>query len=151
MVRVAEQTLAYCSQCKMDLSATVVAMRGDQIVRVQCRTCRGERAFKAPKGVTDPKQAPPPKSASTKAARTPSGEREDHSVSAEWRKALLAHKDRPLNPYSTKNPTAVGDRIAHPSFGEGVVLKQIHPNKAEIIFEMDLKVLITGGPRASAA
>jgi hypothetical protein len=146
MVRVAEEVLAYCSQCKMDLKATVVAMRGDQVVRVQCRTCRGERAFKAPKGVTDPKQAPPPRT-TTRGARTASGEREDHSVAAEWRKVLLAHKDRPLNPYNAKAPMAVGDRIAHPTFGEGVVMKQIHPNKAEIIFEMDLKVLITGGPR----
>ena len=95
MVRVAEQVLAYCSQCKMDLGATVVAMKGDQVVRVQCRTCRGERAFKAPKGVTDPKMAPPAKT-TARGARTASGEREDHSVGAEWRKALLAHKDRPF-------------------------------------------------------
>ncbi len=146
MVRVAEQTLAYCSQCKMDLSATVVAMKGDQVLRVQCRTCRGERAFKAPKGVTDPKQAPPPK-ATTRRARTASGEKEDRSVGAEWRKEMLARKDRPLNPYSSKAETKVGDRIAHPTFGEGIVMKQIHPNKAEILFEMDLKVLITGGAR----
>ena len=147
MVRVAEQVLAYCTQCKMDLSATVVAMKGDQVLRVQCRTCRGERAFKAPKGVTDPKQAPPPR-ATTRGARTASGEREDHSVAAEWRKVLLAHGNRPLNVYSPKAQTSVGDRISHPTFGEGVVMKNIHPNKAEIIFEMDLKVLITGGPGA---
>jgi hypothetical protein len=60
---------------------------------------------------------------------------------------MMAHKDRPLNPYNAKAQMAVGDRIAHPTFGEGVVMKQIHPNKAEIIFEMDLKILITGGPR----
>jgi len=130
----------------MDLGATVVAMKGDQVVRVQCRTCRGERAFKAPKGVTDPKQAPPPRT-TTRSARTASGEREDHSVAAEWRKEMNARKGRPLNPYSAKGQTSIGDRIAHPTFGEGVVMKNIHPNKAEILFEMDLKVLITGGPR----
>lgn len=148
MVRVAEQTLAYCGQCKMDLSATVVAMRGDQVVRVQCRTCRGERAYRAPKGVTDPKMAPPPKT-TTRGARTASGERPDHSVGAEWRKEMLAHKDRPANAYGAKNQMGVGDKIAHPTFGEGIVMKMIHPNKAEILFEMDLKVLICGGPRTN--
>lgn len=147
MVRVAEQVIAYCSQCKMDLGATVVAMKGDQVLRVQCRTCKGERAYKAPKGVNDPKMAPP-KKVTTRGARTASGEKEDHSVAAEWRKALLAHQSRPLNPYSSKAEMGVGDRIAHPTFGEGVVTKIIHPNKAEIIFEMDLKILIIGGPRA---
>jgi hypothetical protein len=131
----------------MDLSATVVAMRGDQIMRVQCRTCRGERAYKAPKGVNDPKQAPPPRT-TTRGARTASGERVDHSVGAEWRKAMLDHRDRPANPYGARNPVAIGDKISHPTFGEGIVMKQIHPNKAEILFEMDLKVLVTGGPRA---
>jgi hypothetical protein len=131
----------------MDLSATVVAMKGDQIMRVQCRTCRGERAYKAPKGINDPKMAPPPRT-TTRGARTDTGEKVDRSVAAEWRKVMLDHKDRPVNAYSAKAPVAIGDKIAHPTFGEGIVMKQIHPNKAEILFEMDLKVLITGGPRA---
>ncbi len=146
MVRVAEEVLAYCSQCKMDLKATVIAMKGDQVLRVQCRTCRGERGFKAPKGVNDPKMAPPPKT-TTRGARTASGERPDHSVAAEWRKEMTARKDRPLNSYNAKVQVNLGDRLLHPTFGEGIVMKQIHPNKAEILFEMDLKVLITGGPR----
>jgi len=149
MVRVAEEVLAYCSQCKMDLKATVVAMRGDQVLRVQCRTCRGERGFKPPKGVNDPKKAPPPR-ATTRGARTASGEREDHSVAAEWRKEMNAKKDRPTNAYSAKGQVKIGGKLAHPNFGEGVCMKLIHPNKAEILFEMDLKVLITGGPRELA-
>lgn len=147
MVRVAEEVLAYCNKCKMDLGATVVAMRGDQVLRVQCRTCRGERAYKAPKGVNDPKKAPAPKTPSTRAARGTSGERADHSVGAEWRKEMLIRKDRPLNTYNARVQVAVGDRLAHPTFGEGIIMKVIHPNKAEILFEMDLKVLIVGGSR----
>lgn len=148
MVRVAEEVLAYCSQCKMDLKATVVAMRGDQVLRVQCRTCRGERGFKPPKGVNAPKKAPAAGKGATRSAKTPKGEREDHSVAAEWRKEMLTRKDRPLNTYSAKLQVNIGDRLAHPTFGEGIVMKNIHPNKAEILFEMDLKVLITGGPRS---
>lgn len=147
MVRVAEEVLAYCSQCKMDLKATVVAMRGDQVLRVQCRTCRGERGFKPPKGVSDPKKAPASKT-TTRGANAAATKREDHSIEAEWRKEMNSKKDRPLNPYNAKAQFEIGDRLAHPTFGEGVVMKLIHPNKAEILFEMDLKILITGGPRS---
>lgn len=146
MVKVAEEVIAYCSQCKMDLAAMVVAMKGDQIVRVECKTCRKERGYKAPKGILEPGMAPPPKK-TTRGARTETGERVDRSVGAEWKKALLQYKDRPINNYSAKMAVGVGDRIAHPTFGEGIVMKPIHPNKAEILFEMDLKVLIVGGAR----
>jgi len=144
MVRVAEEVLAYCSQCKMDLGATVVAMKGDQIVRVECKTCRKERAFKAPKGVTDPKKAPAAKKG--KATRKDAGEKADNSIANEWRKVMLAHPDAP-QAYSSKAKLGLGDKIKHPTFGEGIVMKHIHPNKAEIIFEMDLKILICGGAR----
>ncbi len=144
MARVAEEVLSYCSSCRLDLRATVVAMKGDQIIKVQCKTCRGERLYKAPKGVTDPSKAPPPK---TRAGRTASGEKADHSVGTEWRNAMNSHRSRPLQTYSAKLQVSIGDRIAHPTFGEGVVLKHIHPNKAEIIFEMDIKTLICGGPK----
>ena len=145
MPKVAEEVLAYCSSCRLDLIAMIVAMKGDKIVRVQCKTCRGERAFKAPKGVTDPALAPPPKK-QARAARTDSGEKVDHSVGAEWRKAMNANNTKPLHSYSAKGGFAVNDRVKHPTFGEGVVLKHIHPNKSEIIFEMDIKTLITGAP-----
>ena len=146
MVKVAGEVLAYCSQCKMDLTAAVVAMRGDQIVRVMCKTCRKERAYKSPKGVTDPGKAPPAKT-TTRGARTDTGERVDYSVGAEWRKAMAKYAQAKANPYSAKNPVGVNDKLIHPTFGEGIVTKLIHPNKAEILFEMDLKVLICGGHR----
>jgi hypothetical protein len=146
MPRVAEEVLAYCSSCRLDLGAVIVAMKGDQILRVQCKTCRGERAYKSPKGVTDPSKAPPPKT-QARSARTDTGEKIDHSVAAEWRKLMNQYKQNPANPYSAKAPLAIHDRVKHPTFGEGVVLKHIFPNKAEIIFEMDVKTLICGGAK----
>ncbi len=143
--RVAQEVIAYCSQCKMDLAAVIVAMKGDQIVRVECKTCRKERAYKAPKGVTDPGAAPAKKT--TRGARTETGERVDTSIAAEWKKIMQAHVQTPAQAYSAKGKFAVGDKVKHPTFGEGIVMKHIFPNKMELIFEMDLKILICGGPR----
>lgn len=144
-VKVASEVLAYCSQCKMDLAATVVAMKGDQIVRVECKTCKKERGYKPPKGVTDPKAAPAKKTRASKSKAD--GEKADRSIAAEWQKIMLAHPNSPVVNYSTKAKFAVGDKVKHPTFGDGIVMKHIYPNKAEVIFEMDLKILICGGQK----
>lgn len=147
MVQVAGEVLAFCSQCKMDLIATVVAMKGDKIVRVHCKTCKKERAYKSPKGLNEPGQIPAKKA--TRGARTETGEKVDRSVGAEWRKAMSELSQYKANPYSAKGQMAVKDKLAHPTFGEGVVTRLIHPNKVEVLFEMDLKVLVCGGPRST--
>ena len=138
MAKVAQEVLAYCGNCKMDLVAMVVAMKGDQIVRVDCKTCKKERAYKAPKGIDTPA---PKKPKATKESNKAA------SIEEEWRKIMNAHKNSPEYAYSGKIKMNVGDRIKHPTFGNGVVMKHIYPNKAEILFEMDLKVLICGGQK----
>lgn len=145
MAKVAEEVLAYCSSCKMDLIAVIVAMKGDMIVKVKCKTCKGERGFKAPKGVKDPgmNAVAAPKSPR---AKKEAGEKADHSVGSEWRKVLLETDGAPLHVYSAKTYYGYHHHIKHPTFGLGVVMKHIHPNKMEVLFEMDLKTLICGLP-----
>ena len=52
---------------------------------------------------------------------------------------------RPVKNYAANEPFQVGDRLSHPTFGEGVVQKLIFPNKMEIIFRNDIKTLIHAG------
>ena len=135
---VAQETLAYCTSCKMDLNSVVVAMKGDRIAKVQCLTCKKEHTFKAAKGVTTPKKK-------TTKKKKDSAEATATSIEAEWEKLMAQHKDAPMKPYSMKGAFLLGDKIHHPSFGDGIVGKLIYPNKIEIIFRTDLKVLIYGG------
>jgi hypothetical protein len=142
------EALAYCTSCKMDLNHVVVAMKGDRIAKVQCFTCKKEHAYKAPKGVTEPSAAP-----KTKAPRKKSAAAEEaaiHSIEVEWQKLMLTHKDAPLKSYSLKGNFALGDKLNHPNFGEGIVGKLIYPNKLEVIFRTDVKVLIHAGAPAGA-
>lgn len=136
-----KETLAYCTACKMDLNHVIVAMKGDRIAKVQCQTCKKEHVYKAPKGVTEPGKAPKSRSKKKESAE----EATSHSIEAEWQKLMLTHKDAPTKAYGMKNSFGLGDKIAHPTFGEGIVGKLIYPNKIEVIFQMDLKVLIHGG------
>jgi hypothetical protein len=63
----------------------------------------------------------------------------------EWEKLMVAHRATPTKNYSMKAHFALGDKLAHPTFGEGIVGKLIYPNKLEVIFRTDVKVLIHAG------
>lgn len=143
---VAKETLAYCTSCKMDLNHVIVAMQGDRIAKVQCKTCKKEHSYKPPKGVTEPpsKDSPVEKvKTARKAAKK--AETEAVPVENEWEKLMANHKGAPIKPYSTKEQFVLGDKLNHPNFGEGIVGKLIYPNKIEVIFRNDVKVLIHGG------
>ncbi|MBC7692436.1 MAG: hypothetical protein H7222_11795 [Methylotenera sp.] len=139
---VGKDALSYCSSCKMDLNHTIVSMKGDKLHRVQCRTCKKEHVFKAPKGLTEPATDKPEKKARAKKSSEP---KVDHSIGAEWEKLMASHKHLPTKPYSTKMHFALGEKISHPTFGDGIIAKHIHPNKVEVVFQTDLKVLIHSG------
>ncbi|MBI3542566.1 MAG: hypothetical protein HY075_04750, partial [Deltaproteobacteria bacterium] len=48
--------------------------------------------------------------------------------------------------YTAKAKLALGDVVQHPMFGDGVVMRIQHPDKAEIIFQNDVKLLIHSRP-----
>ncbi|MGZ3688029.1 MAG: hypothetical protein ACXWPM_03625 [Bdellovibrionota bacterium] len=130
-----KEVISFCTSCKMDLNHVIIAMKGDRIAKVQCLTCKKEHAYKAAKGATEPKKKRAKKDA----------EPEGNPIEAEWEKLMAQHKDAPVKSYNTKGHFTLGDKISHPTFGDGIVGKLIYPNKLEVIFRHDLKVLIYGG------
>lgn len=137
---VAQETLAYCTSCKIDLAHLIVSMKGDKIAKVECKTCKKTHGYKAPKGVTE--VAPKKKRASKKSE---DGSPSASTIEAEWEKLMASHREAPFKGYTPKTKFLLGDKIKHPSFGEGIVGKLIYPNKLEVIFRTDIKVLIHGG------
>jgi hypothetical protein len=137
-VKVGSEILAYCGQCKMDLWATIVAMVGKEVARVQCRTCKGTRAYKPPKSIKDPNTALQNK----KSQNNKKEENQSVPVSIEWEKQMHEKVNAKKIPYSIKVKLNAGDVITHPSFGDGIVLKTIFPDKAEILFKDDIKTLL---------
>ena len=133
---VAKEVLSYCTSCKIDLQHIVVAMKGDKVAKVQCKTCKKEHAFRAPKGVTEP----PPK----KKKKSAEPAAQARSISAEWEKLMAEKKAAPTRNYNAKTIFALGDKLTHPSFGDGIVGRLIYPNKVEVIFRNDVKILIHG-------
>lgn len=137
---VAQEVLSYCTSCKIDLAHLIVSMKGDKIAKVECKTCKKTHAYKAPKGITE--VAPKKKRASKKSE---DGSPSATTIEAEWAKLMASHKDAPFKTYAMKGKFVLGDKIKHTNFGDGIVGKLIYPNKIEVIFQTDIKVLIHGG------
>ena len=55
-----------------------------------------------------------------------------------------ADMDRAPVPYSVRDLYYPGDRLAHPKLGEGVVQRQLGPNKIDVKFDGENKVLVMG-------
>ena len=116
-----------------------MAMVGGMPARVMCRTCKSEHNYKAKKGLKEPGTSTPRE---PRVAREP--KEKVVPVELEWMQQMNA-STKPLRVYAADEPFQAGDRVSHPIFGEGVVQKLIFPNKMEVIFRTDLKLLIHAG------
>lgn len=130
----------------MDLGHTIMAMVGGAPARVVCRTCKSEHNYKAKRGVSEPGGAETVRRTVAGGTRAPREKTVEKTVpvEVEWLKQLNA-STQPKREYAADQAFKAGDRILHPTFGEGIVQKLIYPNKIEILFRMDIKTLIHKG------
>jgi len=125
-----EHAVCYCTRCKMDLGHTIVAMIGDKIVRVKCRTCGSEHNYRD----RTKKSATVKRGGSTVKRATPV-----KSVERRWEEAIAKAKGPDL-PYDMSGTYKKGDVVLHMTFGSGVVL-EVFEKKIAIIFEDKERVL----------
>jgi hypothetical protein len=121
---------ALCSKCG-DVWHVVVAKVGQQIVKVQCKQCSGYHRYKSPHGAPTEKKLP-------SAIRPP---REPKAPVERFEKpAVAADLSRPSRPYRASELFEVGERIDHPSFGQGVI-EIAEPGKITVFFGSGRRVL----------
>lgn len=131
---------ALCSKCG-DVWHVVVAKVGEQIVKVQCKQCSGYHRYRSPHGAPVEKKLPA-------AIRPP---RETKPPVERFEKpAVPADLTRPSRPYRASELFEVGDRIDHPSFGQGVV-ELSEPGKITVFFGAGRRVLVQAKAPATAS
>lgn len=128
------ELLHHCTKCGLTLNHRITLMNGSVPARVLCLTCKSERAFRA---VNTPGSSIKRKVASgtvrSSTARTAS---EDSA----WRLKLSDRSKTPQT-YAASGRFQLDDHIYHPTFGRGVVVEFIHPDKIKVFFEDGVKVL----------
>lgn len=135
MTQTGKQVLSFCGSCRMDLSHTIVAMLGDRIIKVECRTCKKIHAYKSAKGINEPV----PKSTKIPGKNEPT----KIPIEVEWER-LIKTSAKPPKTYTIRTAFIEGDKLVHVNFGMGIVKKVIPPNKIEVVFKDDIRLLVTG-------
>lgn len=123
-----------CGKCG-DVWHVVVAKVGARVAKVQCKQCGGLHGYRPPGGSA--------KSAPTRERRSAAPARARGPGRAAPAGPLVAlDRSKPLRSYHMQDTFAVGDRLLHPTFGEGVVELIIGPQKVQVAFVGARRVLV---------
>ena len=125
---------ALCAKCG-DVWHVVVAKVGEQIAKVQCKQCGGYHRYKSPHDAPKEKRQP---SVAERAARPA---RQAKPVERFEKPAVAADLTKPARSYRASESFAVGERVEHPSFGQGVV-EISEPGKITVFFASGRRVLV---------
>ena len=134
---------AFCTKCKMDLLHKIIAVVSGTPVRVECRTCMTSHNYRAAKGVREPGAAPP--IAPPRATATGSSPRaaSPRSKIADDLPALPPDNVHILV-YKISERFRPEQWVQHKTFGIGVVVREVPPDKIEVRFGREDKVLVHG-------
>jgi len=127
---------ALCSKCG-DVWHVVVAKVGEQIVKVQCKQCGGYHRYKSPHGA--PKEVRQPSMFGPRPQRAPAADKAP--VERFAKPAVAADLSKPARTYRASERYEVGERVEHPSFGQGVV-ETSEPGKITVFFGSGRRVLV---------
>ena len=144
---------AFCTKCKLDLTHRIIAMVGDAVKRVECKTCGSHHNYRRPKSERDARMAKLEKrdeerraavssGGGSKAAREERAARAEREQTSAWEHAIAGKPSSAFVPYRISLHFGQGDLVKHPKFGDGVVAKVIDSSKVEILFK--------DGPRTMA-
>lgn len=133
-LKVGSDIVYYCNRCALDLGHTILAMVGGEPARVRCNTCRSERNYRQKarlSKVLDSSDSP---------SRGVS--RPKVSAPEEYRVMLHANADKTPVTYRIDIAFQEKDVLDHPKFGRGVVMKLIHPDRMDVLFQDEARTLM---------
>jgi len=135
---------ALCSKCG-DVWHVVVAKVGEEIVRVICKECGAQHRYRNPNKAAASK----PRSSSSSTSSAPRAAREQKVVERFDAPHVAADLSKAVRPYKASERFAVGERVEHPTFGQGVV-ELSEPGKMTVFFAVGRKVLVQAKGDAAA-
>jgi hypothetical protein len=127
---VAQDVIAMCTKCKMELNHVVIAQNIEGIVeRVKCHTCGSEHKYRSSKKTSTVKTTK--KATSTK----------KNLSEKNFEKLSEKFMDKNPVPYNMSGMYNIDDVIQHGVFGKGIVVN---------IFFQKMEVIFADGPRILA-
>ncbi|WP_437820885.1 hypothetical protein [Sorangium sp. So ce1078] len=151
---------AWCTKCRLDLTHRIIAMVGDVVKKVECKTCMSHHLYRQPKSERESRAAAraasrssgEPRAASSASTRGGGVERLTAAQRAErdqtlaWERAIAGQPSGAFKPYRITLTFGEGELIHHSKFGDGVVAKVIDRGKIEILFKDGPRTMAHGQP-----
>lgn len=153
-----------CGKCNDVMGHTIMAMVGNDIVKVECRVCKSVHRYRPParvartKGPVTMKKGRDGEAVSSRQAMIgqttrpvvpkPAARKSSAAALAaealldDWRTAMRKHEGEEARPYAMNETFAAGNYIAHPTFGLGEVSAFVRPDKIDVLFEEGIKRLL---------
>lgn len=121
---------ALCSKCG-DVWHVIVAKVGESIVKVQCKECGGYHRYRTAAG----------KAATVKRTSNVGKPKVERVVERFDQPSIAADLSRPVRNYAATERFEPGDRLEHPTFGQGTV-ETVDGAKMTVFFVVGRKVLV---------
>ena len=131
-----------CTRCRAVLNHTIVAMVGEQIVRVECNTCHSVHNHHPVKPAKAPATAKAPQRKATTAPRAAKAD-PAAAAAAEWEALLSGMDPAQAMPYAMDGTYRVKTLLSHPQFGLGVV-QLVQQGKIDVLFRDGKRLLRCG-------
>ncbi len=120
---------AWCTKCKLSLDHAIVAVDGEAIAKVKCKTCGSAHKFRTDGDVKKPRALK---------------KKEDVAKTVEvlWETCLAEARGKECA-YDMAGKFRIGDIVVHNIFGKGVVRK-IYLNKVDVLFKDKERLMASG-------
>lgn len=153
-----------CGKCNDVMGHTIMAMVGNEIVKVECRVCKSQHRYRPPARVAQGRstvtmkkgrdgeavssrqaaigQATRPVAPKPTARKNSAAALAAEALQDKWRAAMRKHEGEEPRAYAMSEAFAAGDYITHPTFGLGEVALFLTPDKIDVLFENGVKRLL---------
>ncbi len=121
---------SYCGKCRLNLDHTIMAMDGDAIAKVRCKTCGSSHKYRNPA-----------EAQKVRKPRAKKGAGEEATAEIIWQAGLAEAKGKESD-YSMAARYRVGDVVNHNTFGKGIVMKLL-ANKCEMLFRDKERLMVS--------
>jgi hypothetical protein len=143
---------SFCTRCKLDLTHRIIAMVGDAVKKVECKTCGSHHLYRRPKSEPTPAGV---RAVKARSERTSSGgsakgtgerltaaQKLEREHTQHWERAIAGRAASDFTSYRATLTFQAGELVRHAKFGDGVVTQVLDRQKIEILFK--------DGPRTMA-
>ncbi len=113
---------SYCGKCRLNLDHTIMAMDGEVVSKVRCKSCGGSHKFRDPQVIQKVRKS-----------RAKKGIGEAATAELVWAAGLAEAKGKERD-YSMVSKYRIGEIVNHQTFGKGIVMK-LYANKCDMLFK----------------